>query len=61
MPEFHDTYMGRQFYGTTMPNLVRQLERIAFTLESISDKPTLSQVEISIQQKSNQKNIPDSD
>lgn len=34
-PEFFQTYMGQRFYETTMPQLVRQLERLNDNLERL--------------------------
>jgi hypothetical protein len=33
MAEFHETRMGRQFYERTLPELVRQIERLAGAME----------------------------
>jgi hypothetical protein len=32
-PEFHETRAGRQFYERTLPDLVRQVERLADAIE----------------------------
>jgi len=38
MPELHDTLMGRKLIEGTLPEIARQLERIADTLEK-NQKP----------------------
>ena len=35
-PKFFQTRMGRQFYEHTMPELVRQLERLSEMLERLT-------------------------
>jgi hypothetical protein len=35
MTDFHATAMGRRYYESTVPGLVRQLERIADALERL--------------------------
>lgn len=34
-PQFHETYIGREFYQSTMPKLVKQLERLNEVLERL--------------------------
>lgn len=38
MDEFHKTPMGRCFYERDMPNLIKQLSRIADALENLEEK-----------------------
>lgn len=33
MPQFHETGMGKRFFDAQLPNLIRQLTRIADALE----------------------------
>ena len=35
---FHQTRMGRDFYDRTMPELVKQLTRLAAVLERLADR-----------------------
>jgi chaperonin cofactor prefoldin len=37
-PEFFQTPMGRRFYEHTVPELVKQIERVAEALEAILDR-----------------------
>jgi hypothetical protein len=37
-PEFHETRMGRQFYERTLPELVRQVERLADSAEHLAGR-----------------------
>lgn len=41
-PEFHETRMGQRFYERTVPELVRQVERLADALERGRPKPVES-------------------
>jgi hypothetical protein len=38
MPEFHETGYGRKYYDHQLPELTRQLQRIAESLEKIVTK-----------------------
>jgi len=38
MPEFHETGYGRRYYDHQLPELTRQLQRIAESLELIAKK-----------------------
>ncbi len=42
-PEFFQTPMGRRFYEHTMPELAKQLERVADALEALLAKKELEQ------------------
>jgi hypothetical protein len=37
-PEFHETRAGRTFYEHTLPELVRQLARLADAVERVIEK-----------------------
>ena len=37
MTEFHETRMGVRFYESTLPELVRQIERLADAVERLAD------------------------
>lgn len=34
--QFHETYMGAQFYRKTLPDLVKQLTRVADAMERLA-------------------------
>lgn len=38
MPQLHETGMGRCFFERDMPNLIKQLARIADALERMEEK-----------------------
>jgi hypothetical protein len=38
MPQLHETPMGRCFFERDMPNLIKQLSRIADALENLEGK-----------------------
>ena len=38
MPQFHETYIGKKTLDSNIPKLIRALERIADSLESINKK-----------------------
>ena len=38
MPQFHETYIGKKTLDSNIPKLIRALERIADSLESIDKK-----------------------
>ena len=44
-PEFWQTPMGRRFYEHTMPEFVKQLERVANALEAILAKLARKELE----------------
>ena len=44
-PEFFQTPMGRRFYEHTMPELAKQLERVADALEALLAKLAKKELE----------------
>ena len=44
-PEFFQTPMGRRFYEHTVPELVKQIERVAEALEAILAKVAKKELE----------------
>lgn len=37
MPQFHETGLGQRYYNVQLPDLIRQLKRIADALESYKE------------------------
>ncbi len=48
MSELHNTLMGRKFYESDIPRIVKALERIATALENQVDIEGMKQMEASI-------------